>query len=116
MDDHFSEARLVLSFGEMIEDQDGQYRLGEVSVFDVSAEQSSGVAGKILSREQAVAAWVEWMSADQNCCVGELPSTARTRAWGCGLVFSARPTDGEGESRVYGVMLGGGECRPTDFR
>ena len=113
MDDQSSGARLVLSFGEMIEDEDGLYRLGEVNVFDASAEQNSGAAGESLLPEESVAAWVEWMSADQTCLVVELPLTARTRAWGCGLVFSVTPMGG-GESQVYGVTIGERGCSVTD--
>ena len=89
MDDQNTEARLVVSFSEMLEDQGGLYRMGEVNVFDASAERNSGAAGANLSPEQAVATWVEWMS-----------------AWGCGLVFSVTPMGG-GERQVYAVMLGG---------
>jgi len=106
MDDQNTEARMVLRYGEMIEGQDGLYRLGEVNVFHWNAEQNSGAAGESLLPEESVAAWVEWMSADQTCLVVELPLTARTRAWGCGLVFSVTPMGG-GESQVYAVMLGG---------
>jgi len=113
MDDQNTEARMVLRYGEMIEGQDGLYRLGEVSVFDVSAEQNSGAAGESLLPEESVAAWVEWMSADQSCRVVELPFTARTRAWCCGSVFSVTPKDG-GESQVYGVTIGERGCSATD--
>jgi len=114
MDDQNTEARLVVSFSEMLEDQGGLYRMGEVNVFDASAEQNSGAAGESLLPEESVAAWVEWMSADQGCLVVELPLTARTRAWVCGLVFSVTPSDGEDESRVYGVMIGERGCSATD--
>ena len=114
MDDQHSEARMVLRYGEMLEGQDGLYRLGEVNVFDASAKRNSGAARANLSPEQTVATWVEWMSADQSGLVVELLLTARTRAWGCGLVFSLTPTDGEGESRVYGVMIGERGCSVTD--
>ena len=104
----------ALRYGEMLEGQDGLYRLGEVNVFHWNAEQNSGSAGANLSPEQTVATWVAWMCADQGCLVVELPLTARTRAWGCGLVFSVTPTDGEGECRVYGVMIGERGCSATD--
>ena len=113
MDDQNTEARLVVSFSKMLEDQGGLYRMGEVNVFDASAERNSGAAGANLSPEQAFAAWVEWMSADQTCLVMELPLTARTRAWGCGLVFSVTPMGG-GESQVYGVTIGERGCSVTD--
>ena len=113
MDDQNTEARLVVSFSKMLEDQGGLYRMGEVNVFDASAERNSGAAGANLSPEQAVATWVEWMSADQSCRVVELPFTARTRAWCCGSVFSVTPKDG-GESQVYGVTIGERGCSATD--
>ena len=103
--------RLVLSYGKMIEDQGGPYRLVKLSVFNASAEQDSGAAGEVLVPVEAFAALVEWMSAAQSCRVVVLPVTARTGAWCCGLVFSVTPTDGEGRSRVFTVMLGERGCR-----
>lgn len=95
----------MLSFGELVEDQDGLYWLGEVNVFHLNAERSSCAVGEVPLREQAVAAWVEWMRADQRCRVVELPRTARTLAWGCGSVFVVTPRDGR-ESRVFAVAVG----------
>ena len=64
--------------------------------------------------EESFAAWVEWISAHQSCCVVELPPAARACVWCCGSLVSMMPID-DGESRVHAVMVGVCEYSAEDW-
>jgi|GEM_PF-2317593 len=89
---------------EMIEDNDGDFRLGELHTFCTENWQSSANSGMDSTPNGAVLAWMRWVCS-QDYEVMELPRTARTRAWGCGTMFSITPQGGE--SRIYTVMVEG---------
>lgn len=95
---------IAINYAEIIEDNNGKFRLGELHTFGTQNWQRLANTCKDETPDEAVLAWTEWMRG-QGDEVAELPRTARTRAWGCGSMFSATAMAGERISRVLGVVV-----------
>lgn len=89
--------RVGLSYGEMMEDQEGFFRRGEGMMFDCQDGQCS-MAEEVTTLQAAADAWARWMRSEGHQVV-ELPRTARTHEWS--LTYSVT-AQGE-ESQVYVV-------------
>jgi len=84
-----------LSYGQMMEDQDGLFRRGESMIFCCQDSQSLTAEG-FTTLQEAADAWACWMRY-QGYEVIELPRTARTREWS--LAYSVT-VQGE-DNRIY---------------
>ena len=76
-----------LSYGQMMEDQDGLFHQGGSMIF-CCQEGYSSTADDFTTLQEAADAWACWMRY-QGHEVIELPRTARTREWS--LVSQVKP-------------------------
>ena len=84
-----------LSYGQMMEDQDGLFRRGESMIFCCQDSQSLTAEG-FTTLQEAADAWACWMRY-QGYEVIELPRTARTREWSLSYSVTVQGED----SRIY---------------
>jgi hypothetical protein len=103
---------LVITYAEMVENNDGDFCLGELHTFCAENRQSSANSGMDPTPDEAVLAWTLWMRS-QGDEVVELPRTARTKAWGYGWTFSITPKGTD--SLVYVVNVGECGYRATEM-
>ena len=91
-------AQYAVSYGELIEEQSGLFRLNEEIVLRAK-EETTGVE-LFSSPEDGVTAWIRWMGGQGQ----SLEELTWCRLRGLGLVYSATSQCG-GEGRLYRVMV-----------